>query len=79
MTTLEFLTGILTSQFDVDPAELTPGSALRDVAVDSLAAIELSLELEREYGFPVTEEEILSAETVSTLAELLDRRIKEAA
>jgi acyl carrier protein len=64
---------ILTGKFDVPSEEVTPGTVLEDVEVDSLALLELSLLLEKRLGISIDEGTLSSAQTVEEAADVITR------
>ncbi|MBK9132819.1 MAG: acyl carrier protein [Betaproteobacteria bacterium] len=61
-----------------DAAALQPGMRLvEDVGLSSLMVVNLVLDLEREFGFVVREEDFDHAQTMADLAQLVERRLAE--
>ncbi|MGG6293711.1 amino acid adenylation domain-containing protein [Leptolyngbya sp. AN02str] len=52
----------------IDPAHMTPHRPLNTLALDSLMAIELKLDLETRLGSPVALTELLESDSITTLA-----------
>ncbi len=63
--TYEDLKEILTGRVGMEPEEVPedPGTAFADCGVDSLAIMEIQLELEQRYGFEVTEADAAGIKT----------------
>ncbi|MYR03356.1 MULTISPECIES: phosphopantetheine-binding protein [unclassified Streptomyces] len=62
---------ILTGKFEVPSEEVTPGTVLEDVEVDSLALLELSLILEKRLGISIDEGTLRSTQTVEEAADVI--------
>ncbi|GAA0665328.1 hypothetical protein GCM10010193_15950 [Kitasatospora atroaurantiaca] len=65
---------ILVSKLKVTPEQVTPESTKDDIELDSLAVVELSLVLENELGITISDDELLEAETIGEMAELIESR-----
>lgn len=68
------LKGILVNKLMVPAEDVTEEATLESVELDSLAAVELSLLLEKEFGFELSDEELTGAGTVGGIADLLEER-----
>ncbi|MEU6393047.1 phosphopantetheine-binding protein [Streptomyces sp. NPDC046939] len=64
---------ILTGKFEVSSEEVTTGTVLEDVEVDSLALLELSLILEKRLGISIEEGTLHSRQTVEEAADVIAR------
>lgn len=63
---------VLEEAINVDPAAVVPEARLsEDLEIDSLAAVELSLELENVFGIEISDEELASLATVQDILDLL--------
>jgi len=74
--TFEVLRQILTKDFEVAPELIHPAARLDQLAIDSLAVIEVMFQLEDEFkiSFPQDPGEL---STVGDLASTIDRLVKE--
>jgi acyl carrier protein len=74
--TFEVLRQILTKDFEVAPELIHPAARLDQLAIDSLAVIEVMFQLEDEFkiSFPQEPGEL---STVGDLASTIDRLVKE--
>jgi len=70
----ETLKEILVSKLKVTPEQVTPEATKDDIELDSLAVVELSLVLENELGITISDDELLDAETIGEMAELIESR-----
>lgn len=70
---IERITVILRDQFDAVPPEggVNADTEFEELGVDSLVLVELSLVLQREFGVPVTEEELVASGTLGGAAALV--------
>lgn len=70
------LVTLVSTHLDLDPARLTPGALLaEDLAVDSLAAIELVMMLEDSYGIEIGDEVIGDVHSWGDLLTLIRRQV----
>jgi acyl carrier protein len=70
----ETLKEMLVSKLKVTPESVVPDATREDIELDSLAVVELSLVLEKELGLTISDDELLSAETVGEMAKLMEQR-----
>jgi acyl carrier protein len=73
----ETLRDILRDLLRIQPELITPEASMADLDVDSLAMVELSMELEKAHGLTIDEAELHELNTVGDLVGLMER--KEAA
>jgi acyl carrier protein len=76
--TYETVLSILVDRFKVDRATATSDSTLSDLELDSLFIVEFALTLEERFGVTISEDALSSSDTLSAVAELVDRRRREA-
>lgn len=76
---------IIVDKLGIDPTEITPDSQLaNDLGADSLDAIELVMEFEKEFNIGITDDEIMAATTtgdirdisVTSLINIVHERVK---
>ena len=80
MTTLQTLQRILKKDFQLEPEVLFPEARLEDLAIDSLAVIEVLFAVEDEFGITVPSEPAAlqnQLQTVGDLVAYVDRLIAE--
>ncbi|MEU9795660.1 phosphopantetheine-binding protein [Streptomyces sparsogenes] len=65
---------ILVNKLKVTPEQVTPEATRDDVELDSLAVVELSLVLDKEFGIAISDDELLEAPTIGDMARLLEER-----
>uniref|UniRef100_A0AAU2JP48 Acyl carrier protein n=1 Tax=Streptomyces sp. NBC_00049 TaxID=2903617 RepID=A0AAU2JP48_9ACTN len=70
-TVTDLIAEILTEKFEVPAEDVTPDRILEDLAVDSLALLEMSLILEKRLGVSIAEGVIHSRQTVGEAAEVV--------
>ncbi|MFB6818825.1 acyl carrier protein [Streptomyces sp. NPDC056347] len=70
----ETLKEILVDKLKVDPDRITPTSTREDAELDSLAVVELSMLLEKEYSVVISDDELLEAETIGEMARMITER-----
>lgn len=64
----------LASQFELDPATVTPDTNLiDDLGADSLDVVELIMELEDEFGITISDEAAAELYTVGRIVEYLEK------
>jgi acyl carrier protein len=56
---------ILTSKYDVPAEELSESTVFEDVAIDSLALLEMALMLEKQLGIPIAEGTLGGHQTIA--------------
>lgn len=60
---------------NVNPEEVVPSASLADdLDIDSLAAVELALELENEFGIEIEDEELAKLKTVQDVMDLIESK-----
>ena len=80
MTTLQTVQAILKKDFDLAPEVLQPEARLEDLAIDSLAVIEVMFEVEEKFGITVPSEPAAlqtQMKTVGDLVAYVDKLIAE--
>lgn len=66
---------VLVEAINVDGDMITPEANLKDdLGIDSLAAVELSLELETEFDIRIEDEELAKLVTVADIVNLLEEK-----
>ncbi|MFF3409005.1 acyl carrier protein [Streptomyces sp. NPDC002742] len=68
----EKLTGLLVSQLGVPAAKIEPDISYKDLALDSLALIELTMIINRELGVDLTDDELQGETTIGETVELIE-------
>jgi acyl carrier protein len=71
---LEQLKEILSNKLKVSPESITPEATKDDIELDSLAVVELSLLLKSELDIDVSDDDLLEADTVADMVELMETR-----
>jgi acyl carrier protein len=81
--TFEFedLKGILINRIGVDAADIPddPQTSFESVGLDSLAIMEIQLEVEQRYGFTVSEEDAAAIRTFDDAISYVQGRLSETA
>ncbi len=80
MTTLDAIHEILTANFDVAPEALQPEAKLADLAIDSLAVIEVLFEVEDRFKITIPSAPAATQGQLGTVGDLvayIDRLIAE--
>jgi acyl carrier protein len=67
-TVIAMINEILTTKYEIPAAELSETTVFEDVAVDSLALLEISLLLERQLGVPIAEGTLGGHQTIGQAA-----------
>lgn len=69
---LELVKEIIHKEFDIDKDKITADANLRnDLHIDSMAAVNLSFEIENRFDIKITDEELANLTTVSDIVSLL--------
>ena len=77
---LEAIKKAISEEFFVDESEITEASRLKeDLGIDSLASMQLILDMEKEFNIHVEDEEAMEIETVADVIALLEKKTKEEA
>jgi acyl carrier protein len=71
MTTLDAIRDILHQNFDIDPEALQPNAKLADLAIDSLAVIEVMFAVEDRFHITVPAEPVAVQAQLTTVGELV--------
>ena len=65
----------LVESLNIDGEGITPESRLKeDLEIDSLAAVELSLDLETEFDVEISDEELAALVTVEDIVKLIESK-----
>ena len=77
---LEAIRKAISEEFFVDENEITEESRLKeDLGIDSLASMQLILDMEQKFNIHVEDEEVMEIETVADVIALLEKKTKEEA
>ncbi len=71
------LRAIVAEVAELDPVSVDAGGTLADAGVDSLMAMEISVDVERRYGLTFTVEELKQITTFGSLVALTRQRLAE--
>lgn len=72
---LEEIQKIIHTEFDIEESKITPEANLRnDLHIDSMAAVNLSFEIENKFSIKITDEELASLSTVADIITLLEKK-----
>ena len=72
---LEDIKKVLVDALDIDENLITPDARLKeDLDIDSLAAVELSLELETEFDVQIEDEELEKIVTVQDIIDIIKEK-----
>ena len=75
MNTFEKIASLMAEQLGVDKASITPESEIiKDLGADSLDVVEMLLELEKEYGVEITDEQAADIKTVGDIVKLVENK-----
>ena len=75
MNTFEKISTLMAEQLGIDKASITPDSEIiKDLGADSLDVVEMLLELEKEYGVEITDEQAADLKTVADIVNLVDNK-----
>ncbi|MFH8797494.1 acyl carrier protein [Streptomyces sp. NPDC017941] len=65
---------ILVDKLKVDPSRITPQATREEAELDSLAVVELSMLLDKEYGVVISDDELMEAENIGEMARMMTER-----
>lgn len=72
---IEDIKKVLVDAINVDEEKVTPEAKLNeDLGIDSLAAVELALELETEFDIRIEDEELAKLETVQDIIDIINAK-----
>ena len=72
---LEAIKKAISEEFFIDENEITEDSNLKeDLGIDSLASMQLILDMEKEFQIHVEDEEVMEIETVADVIALLKKK-----
>lgn len=72
---LEQIKKVLVDALNIDEETITPEANLKDdLGIDSLAAVELALELETEFDIRIEDDELAKLETVSDILKIIEAK-----
>lgn len=75
---IEEVKKIISEEFFIDMEEITEESDLRnDLGIDSLAATQLILDLEKKYSIRISEEEAVKLKKFSDVINILNEKVKK--
>lgn len=70
----ERLRDVISRTLKVDPNQITAATTFKDLDVDSLALVELAMELEDAFGVPIGDTEMQGLESVGDVLSLMEQR-----
>ena len=71
----EAIQKIITKEFDIDQDKITLDANLRnDLHIDSMAAVNLSFEIEDRFSVKIADDELTSLVTVADIVSLLEKK-----
>ncbi|GHE94812.1 acyl carrier protein [Streptomyces longispororuber] len=70
----ETLKDILVDKLKVSPDRITPEATREEAELDSLAVVELSMLLDKEYGVQISDDELMEAENIGEMARMMSER-----
>ncbi|MGW7370287.1 phosphopantetheine-binding protein [Streptomyces sp. NPDC054841] len=73
MDTLQRVWNVLTAWCDLPSEEIQPDLQLKDLDLDSLNILEISLSLDKEFNTAIPESELKNAHTVADIAALANK------
>ena len=77
---LEAIKKAISEEFFISEEEITEESKLKeDLGIDSLASMQLILDMEKQFNIHVEDEEVMEIETVADVIALLEKKTKEEA
>lgn len=72
---IEQIKKVLVETINVDEEAVTPEAKLNeDLGIDSLAAVELALELETEFGIRIEDDELANLKTVQDIINIIETK-----
>ena len=75
---IEEVKKIISEEFFIEMEEITEESDLRnDLGIDSLAATQLILDLEKKYSIRISEEEAVKLKKISDVINILNEKVKK--
>lgn len=79
MNIAQKITAIVAEQLDIDPSTVQLDDALTDLGADSLAQIEVVLQVEESFNIDIDDEEIEGIRTVRDAVVLVEKKLARAA
>jgi acyl carrier protein len=74
---LEAIKKAISEEFFIDEDQITEESNLKDdLGIDSLASMQLILDMEKQFNIHVEDEEVMDIETVADVVALLEKKTK---
>ena len=75
MNTFEKIAALMAEQLGVDKASITPDSEIiKDLGADSLDVVEMLLDLEKEYGIEISDEQAAELKTIGDIVKLIENK-----
>ena len=75
MNTFEKIASLMAEQLGVDKASIRPESEIiKDLGADSLDVVEMLLDLEKEYGVEISDEQAAELKTVGDIVKLIENK-----
>ncbi len=75
MNTFEKIATLMADQLGVDKSSITLESEIiKDLGADSLDVVEMLLDLEKEYGVEITDEQAADIKTVGDIVKLIESK-----
>ena len=74
---IEQIKKVVVDALNIDEETITPEAKLKyDLGIDSLAAVELALELETEFDIRIEDDELAKLETVQDIINIIEEKQK---
>lgn len=75
MNTFEKIASLMAEQLGIDKDSITPESEIiKDLGADSLDVVEMLLDLEKEYGVEISDEQAAELKTVGDIVKLVENK-----
>jgi acyl carrier protein len=75
----EELRTLLIDDLQLNESDLRPEAGREEAGLDSLAVVELSMLLTQRFSVEISDEDLLEAETIADIAQLLEEQLQLAA
>jgi acyl carrier protein len=75
MSTFEKIASLMAEQLGVDKSSITPESEIiKDLGADSLDVVEMLLDLEKEYGIEISDDQAANLKTIGDIVNLIENK-----
>ena len=77
MVAFEEIRDLIVHVLNYEQGEISPETAIKDMDADSLAIVELTMELEDHFQLEISDSEIVTLKTVQEIVDYINQRLQQ--